>query len=116
MTNNDTTIIFTAFDQTFAVTPQLSSYNPNGRVAIAFFDEDGPFAKLTTNLPDQHLNEGEVFVKDWAENEPLVEALLEFGWLELTGREVQSGFVFPKVMRPAGPLLNLLRNNHIIGF
>lgn len=104
MTNS--TITFTAFDQTFEVWPEASRY-ANGRLAISFVDNEGPFSKVTTNLPDQHLNEGEVFVKDWSENEALVNALLEAGWLTLTGREVQSGHVFPKVMRLAGPLLDL---------
>jgi hypothetical protein len=106
MTNNDT-ITFISFDQTFEVTPTFSRYANGNRIAISFYDEDGPFAHLTTNLPDQHLNQGEIFVKDWHENEALVEALLKAGWLELTGREVQSGHVFPKVMRLSGRLLQL---------
>lgn len=104
MTNE--TITFTAHDQTFTVWPEVGHYS-NGRLAIKFFDQEGPFSTITTNLPDQHLNEGEVFVKDWSENEVLVNALLEAGWLTLTGREVQSGYVFPKVMRLAGPLATL---------
>ncbi len=101
MTNN--TITFTAYGDTFTLSPKVDRYS-NDRLAISFFDEEGPYAKLTVNLPDQHLNEGELFVKDWSENEFLVRALLQEGWLTPTGREVQSGYVFPKVMVPAGPL------------
>lgn len=105
MTNNDT-ITFTAFGETFTVHPEVSRYSMKDRLAISFYDEQGlPFSHLTVNLPDEHLNEGEVFVKDWSENAPLVLALTKAGWLERTGREVSSGYVFPKVMRLAGPLL-----------
>lgn len=100
-----TTITFTtSYNDTFTVEPAFGRY-ANGRLAIQFVDDEGPFSKLTTNLPDQHLNEGEVFVKHWAENEDLFDALLEFGWLEDTGREVASGFVSPRAMRLSGSLL-----------
>lgn len=104
------TLIFTAYDQTFTAVPEFGRY-ANGRLAIRLVDEEdgSPVCTLTTNLPDQHLNEGEVFVKHWAENEPIFDAMMEFGWLEDTGREVASGFVSPKVMRPTGPLLEALQ-------
>lgn len=83
----------------------------NGRLALAFWTEGEygpePYAKLTVNLPDEHLNEGEVFIKDWAENSWLVEDLLEAGWITKAGREVNSGYVFPLVARLAGPLADL---------
>lgn len=101
--------------------PRVSSYS-NGRVALEFWfadpemeefaTEEGPFlapyAKVTVNMPDDHLNEGEFFVKDWAENEDLVRHLREAGWLTHTGREVLSGFVTVPVMRAAGPLADLI--------
>jgi hypothetical protein len=104
MTNNNDTITINSYGETFEVTPTMGTYS-NGRLAISFICDEGPFCHLTVNLPDQHLNPGEVFVKDWSENEVLVVALVAAGWLIDTGREVQSGYVFPKVMRPAGPLL-----------
>lgn len=110
MTNNN--ITFTApWGATLTMTPRLGQYS-NGRLAISFDCEDGPWGHLTINLPDQHLNEGEVFIKDWSENEGLPEVLIEAGWLIWTGREVSSGYVFPKVMRPAGPLLDLIKWTH----
>lgn len=80
----------------------------NGRLGLAFLEDDEPYGMLTVNLPDAHLNEGELFIKDWSENEPLVAALIEAGWLVPTGREVQSGFVFPRVMTPAGALADYI--------
>jgi hypothetical protein len=101
-------ITFTAYGETYTVYPEFGTYE-NGRLAITFFDEDGvPFSKVTTNLPDQHLNEGEIFVKHWAENGPIVEALLKAGWLAYAGREVASGHVMPEVMRPIGRLAELI--------
>lgn len=98
------TILVTSWGETSEVTAQLGHYG-NHRLAVSFTNEIGdPHSTLTVNLPDQHLNDGEVFVKDWGGNEPLVAALTEAGWLIPTGREVQSGYVFPKVMRPSGPL------------
>ena len=73
----------------------------NGRVCLSLWAEDGPFCKVTTNCPEVHLNEGEVLVKDWSENEPIAKALVEQGVLIPTGREVSSGFVFPMVARLA---------------
>jgi hypothetical protein len=111
MTN--TTIHITAYGETVICTPKASYYE-NGRLAITllYWDEDMqgwfPHAKVTVNMPDVHLNEGEVLVKDWAENEPIAAALLEAGWLLPTGREVSSGFVFPMVARPGGDLATYL--------
>lgn len=106
MTNQPITLTITAFGMTSEVTltPEFEEYANKGRTAISFYEDGMPFARLTVNLPDQHLNEGEVFVKDWSENQGLVEALVEAGYLIPTGREVYvDGFVFPKVMTTAFP-------------
>jgi hypothetical protein len=103
------TITLTAWGETHTLTPQVSRYSMKDRLAISFYDEEGPYASLTVNLPNEHLNEDEVFVKDWSECEGLAQACIEAGWLLPTGREVSSGFVFPKVMRLAGPLLEMTK-------
>jgi hypothetical protein len=107
------TLNYTSYDEDYVLTLDLSTY-ANGRLAISFWYDDpdcgpAPFAKVTVNMPDDHLNEGEVFVKDWAENENLVNYLLEQGWLTRTGREVLSGYVAPAVMVPAGPLATYIQ-------
>lgn len=112
MINNDTpTITFDSWGEEVTAHPRVQHY-ANGRLCIELWIEHEwgmePCGKVTTNLPEAHLNEGEVFVKDWAENEPMIDALLEAGWLERTGREVISGFVAPAVMRPIGPLKEFL--------
>jgi hypothetical protein len=113
MTNSPNTLTVTIWGKTTTLEPKVSTYS-NGRTALEFWYHDeeidmmAPYAKVTVNLPDQHLNEGELFVKDWAENAPLVEALEDAGWLVRTGREVISGYVAPAVMRPAGPLTEVI--------
>jgi hypothetical protein len=102
MINNDNTFSITSYGETLQVKVELDRYT-NGRVCVSllYFDEEMqgwfPHCKLTVNMPDVHLNEGEVLIKDWAENAPIVEDLVARGFIRPTGREVSSGFVFPMV-------------------
>src|SRR5438477_9297401 len=109
MTNHNEPFHFNSFGEDYKLEPRFETY-ANGRLAISlwYLDEEmdmlAPFAKVTVNMPDIHLNEGEVLIKDWAENEELVAHLVERGWVIPTGREVSSGFVFPMVATLSGPL------------
>ncbi|MCL4722808.1 MAG: hypothetical protein KJZ90_00835 [Rhodocyclaceae bacterium] len=71
----------------------------NGRPAIVMADkEDGlPFGNLSTNLPDVHLGQNEIFVKTWGENGPLRQPVLESGLFRDTGRRVPAGHVEAEV-------------------
>jgi hypothetical protein len=111
MTNSTPLLTMTAFGEEFILLPVLSTYSMKDRLAISFLiaESGEPFAAMTVNLPDQHLNEGEVFVKHWSEGAPLFAALISEGWIEDTGREVLSGFVAPKVCRLAGPLADFVK-------
>lgn len=106
-----TTIAYNSFGEDFVLHPRITAY-ANGRTCIEFWLEGEwglePFTKVTVNMPDIHLNEGELLVKDWSENAEFVEFLVQEGWLIRTGREVSSGYVFPAVMRAAGPLAEVL--------
>ena len=57
----------------------------NGRVALmlvgaaGFEDEGEPIAKCTVNLPDEPLEEGHVFIKDWNENVNMLDTLVQAG-------------------------------------
>lgn len=106
---NTPNIDITAYGETLTVTPSMGRYS-NGRLAISFDCDEGPYAKLTLNLPDEHLNEGEFFVKDYSENEPLALALIDAGWVEFQGREVQAGFCIVPVAKAAGPLLDYINS------
>ena len=72
-----------------------SHYQDNGRVALFLIDaEDGePISTCTVNLPDEPLGDGEVFIKDYSENEGMAEFLVREGVVERTDRVVQSGYV-----------------------
>lgn len=107
---NSPNIDITAYGETLTIFPQVGYYD-NDRLAISFLCEEGPYGRLTVNLPNDHLNEGEFFVKDYAENEPMVMALLEAGWIKYQGREVQAGFCIIPIAKAAGPLLDFLRSN-----
>lgn len=67
----------------------------NGRVALQLVDaEDGsPIVTATVNLPDIPAGPNQVFIKDYAENEGMLAALLAAGVVKPTGDTVRSGFV-----------------------
>ena len=67
----------------------------NGRVALQLVDaEDGsPIAKATVNLPDVPLGKNQVAIKDWSENEGMLDALVAAGVVKPTGQTVRSGYV-----------------------
>lgn len=71
-----------------------------GRRAIFLVSEDLPFGTLTVNLPEEHLEEGEFFVKTWTENEAIAPFILKkAGLFEDTGKRVDSGFVQAAIWR-----------------
>lgn len=73
-----------------------------GRVALRLEDwNDGsPVATITVNLPEAKLDEdSEVCVKDWAENEGMLEAIIAAGFANDTGRRVSTGFVEAPIVR-----------------
>ena len=76
----------------FDCTVQNRQYG-NGRVALSLVDEDGPVATATVNLPGVKLGPNQVAIKDYAENEGLLEALVAAGVVKPTGEKVRSGFV-----------------------
>ena len=103
------TFNLTAYGETLKVTPHFSTYtNLRVHLTLLYWDTEFeawfPHCTLSTNLPDQHLNPDEFFIKDWSENEPIVAELVERGMLIPTGREVISGFVAPQVMKLGGDL------------
>lgn len=52
----------------------------NGRIALEIIDESEGYpervAKATVNIPDKPLEEDEVFIKDWSENEGVLQDLM----------------------------------------
>ena len=81
------------------VWPQVRHY-PNGRLAIQLFSYSAennfiePWATVTVNLPDQAIPENTVCVKDYSENDGLLELLIQSNIVEPKAvLEIPSGFV-----------------------
>jgi hypothetical protein len=66
----------------------------NGQTAIKLFDmSDGlPFAVATVSVDDQLL-EDEVAIKDYSENEGILDSLIEAGVIDNPHEFIQSGWV-----------------------
>ena len=71
----------------------------NGRTALMLMDQDGQVACATVNMPEYDLQPGEILVKTWSENEPMLKFLIVNHIVEDTGREVPSGFVKARVCK-----------------
>lgn len=76
----------------FDCTVQKRHYG-NGRVALSLVDEEGPVATATVNLPGAKLDPNQVAIKNYAENEGMLDALVTAGVVKPTGETVRSGFV-----------------------
>jgi len=64
----------------------------NGRTAIQLVDDEGPFAVATTNLPDVEMEDDEVAIKDYSENEGMLAALQQAGVVGDVVGVVEQGF------------------------
>lgn len=83
----------------WACNVELLEY-PNGRPAIQLYAEDGePVATATVNVPHYPLGEGEVLIKDYAENEGMLACLTEAGIVEPTGETIRVGHAKAHVCR-----------------
>ena len=67
----------------------------NGRPALQLIDaNDGaPVATATVNMPGVDLEENHVFIKDYSENEGMLDALVHARIVEDTGIRMPSGFI-----------------------
>ena len=85
----------TAHEQSYNVTIRLSKYH-NGRTAIELYDaEDGePYATATVNIDNVLLADNEVLIKDYSENEGMLDFLIHNNIVTPTPNGVQSGFVW----------------------
>ncbi len=74
-------------------------YHKGNRVAIFLSDKGEPVATCSVNIPEQPLAPDEVFIKDYSENEGMVDFLVAEGIVERTDRFVASGYVDIPVCR-----------------
>jgi hypothetical protein len=73
----------------------------NGRTALRLLDErdGGVVAIATVNVREAALGPDEVLVKDYSENEGMLEVLTRHGVVEATGRVVPTGYANAHVCR-----------------
>lgn len=74
---------------------QKKTYS-NNRIALQLVDaedNDSPIAIATVNLPDEQLNDDEVFIKDYSENEGIYQTLVDAKVISEAIGCAQSGFV-----------------------
>lgn len=86
--------------ETYNVRLKFAKYN-NGRTAIEIIDvEDGcPVMMATVNLPEAVINDDEVIIKNYSENEGVLEFLIENGIVSKPLRTVSSGWVTCPIVR-----------------
>ena len=66
----------------------------NGRTAWILVDSNGDrYAVATVNISEADVPEGHVLIKNWSENEGMLEALVDAGIVKDTGSTISSGFV-----------------------
>jgi len=67
----------------------------NGRLALQLHDPETweNIMTATVNLPDHHLDENRVLIKNWSENEGILEALQQAGVVSETEYLVPTGYV-----------------------
>lgn len=84
----------------YDISLQWGSY-PNGRPALQLIDtEDGqPVTVATVNMPEVSLEDGEVCVKNYSENEGMLDWLVENDLVQDTGKRVGSGYVQIPIVR-----------------
>ena len=77
-----------------------SAFYGGGRTALTLDDQNGQrYAVLTVNLPDAFVEDGELLIKTWSENEAIAKAALESGLFVDTGKRVGTGFVEAQIWK-----------------
>jgi hypothetical protein len=67
----------------------------NGRMALQLVEEGtgAVVATATVNIPDAILENNEILIKNYTENEGMLDCLVNSGIIIDTGKKVHSGFV-----------------------
>lgn len=80
-------------------TARVTSY-PTGVPAIVLVDDVGqPELVATKHVPEAELQPGETCVKDYSENDGVLQALVSAGVVEDTGVRLQAGWTHLSVVR-----------------
>lgn len=95
----------------------LGYYGAGGRLAIKLMsDEENadkgvfygePIAVATVNIPEIPLKDNEIIIKNYSENEGMLDTLKRCGFITDTKREISTGFVTVHVVEKTSKLLDL---------
>ena len=91
----------------------LFGYYSNGRIAILLIDEadSSPVAVATIDLPEVALLPREIIVKDYSENEGMVQALFDGNVIKMPARRVvETGFVKAPICELTDPAMAEMLN------
>jgi len=73
----------------------------NGRIVLVLYDvkDFEEIAVATTNIPEVPLEPDEAFIKDYSENEGMMDCLVKAGIAEPTEITVRTGFVIVRAAK-----------------
>jgi hypothetical protein len=96
----DQTYKYECFGTVYNVRLEKHQY-ANKRTSVILVDADDgeQVACVTVNLPEHDIQPGEIIVKTWSENEPMLDFLVKNNIVIDTGREVPTGMVKARVCR-----------------
>ncbi len=82
----------------------------NGRLALQMFCSHTKELALTptVNIPEVFLKENEILIKNWSENEGILDSLVEQGLVEDTGKVVPTGYVIANIVKITDKLSKFL--------
>ena len=84
----------------------IDKYTNNGRPAISLFATDGePIARVTVNIPDAPLGKREILIKDYSENEGILNWMVASGLVEDTGKVIPAGHAVVNIVRMTPKLI-----------
>lgn len=78
---------------------EWTRYAADGSPALRLWWEDELLCTATVVLADATPAAGCVWIKDWSENEGVLNSLIEAGIVEPTGRVAQAGYVIAQEAR-----------------
>lgn len=72
-----------------------TQYVDNNRIALILVERESgeEYAVATTNLPNEQVGDAQAFIKDYGENEGILDALIAGGIVGKPLKTVQSGWV-----------------------
>lgn len=79
---------------------KFTKYANSKRIAIKLYCEDGsPMATATINIPEQPLEEDEVIIKTYSENNGVLEALKDAGYIKEVVNQIPCGHSYGVIVK-----------------